>query len=48
MLNGINYIDDFGESLSYKEFYDEIRNGSMPTTAQIAAFTFEDEFRSFV
>ena len=48
VLNGINYIDDFGKSLSYKEFYDEIRNGSMPTTAQITAFTFENEFRSFV
>jgi DegV family protein with EDD domain len=48
VLNGINYTDDFGKSLSYKEFYDGIRNGSMPTTAQITAYTFENEFRSFV
>jgi DegV family protein with EDD domain len=48
VLNGINYTDDFGKSLSYKEFYDGIRNGSMPTTAQITAYTFENEFRSLV
>ena len=48
ILNGISYTDDFGKSLSYKEFYDGIRNGSMPTTAQITAYTFENEFRSFV
>lgn len=48
VLNGINYTDDFGKSLSYKEFYDQIRNGSMPTTAQITTYTFENEFRSFV
>jgi DegV family protein with EDD domain len=48
VLNGINYTDDFGKSLSYKEFYDKIRNGSMPTTAQITTYTFENEFRSFV
>ena len=47
-INGVNYTDDFGKSLSYKEFYDGIRNGSMPTTAQITAYTFENEFRSFV
>ncbi|MBL5980920.1 hypothetical protein NAAC61_01800 [Petrotoga sp. 8T1HF07.NaAc.6.1] len=48
VLNGINYTEDFGKSLSYKEFYDGIRNGSMPTTAQITAYTFENEFRSLV
>ncbi|MDK2788837.1 MAG: hypothetical protein PWP07_2082 [Epulopiscium sp.] len=48
VINGVNYTDDFGKSLSYKEFYDGIRNGSMPTTAQITAYTFENEFRSIV
>jgi DegV family protein with EDD domain len=46
-LNGNTYTDDFGKSLSYKEFYNEIRNGSMPTTAQITAYTYENEFRKF-
>ena len=48
VLNGVSYIDDFGKSLSYKAFYNEIRKGSMPTTAQITAYTFENEFRSFI
>jgi len=47
LLNGITYTDDFGKSLSHKEFYNAIRNGSMPTTAQITAYTFENEFRKF-
>ncbi len=46
-LNGITYTDDFGNSLSHKEFYNALRNGSMPTTAQITAYTFENEFRKF-
>jgi len=47
-LNGNTYTDDFGKSLSHKEFYDAIRNGGMPTTAQITAYTFENEFRKFL
>ncbi|EAD1415565.1 MULTISPECIES: DegV family protein [Bacillota] len=46
-LDGINYTDDFGKSLGHKEFYDALRNGSMPTTAQITAYTFENEFKKF-
>jgi DegV family protein with EDD domain len=46
-LNGITYIDDFGNSLSHKEFFNALRNGSMPTTAQITAYTFENEFKIF-
>ncbi len=47
-LNGINYTDDFGKSLSHKDFYDKIRKGGMPVTAQITAFTFVNEFSRFV
>lgn len=46
-LNEKDYIDDFGKSIGYKEFYNEIRKGGMPTTAQITAYTFESEFRKF-
>ena len=42
------YTDDFGRAISYSDFYDELRNGEMPTTAQITAYTFENEFRKFI
>ncbi len=46
-LNNKDYIDDFGKSIGYKEFYNEIRENGMPTTSQITAYTFESEFRKF-
>ena len=46
-LNNKDYIDDFGKSIGYKEFYNKIRMGGMPTTSQITAYTFEGEFRKF-
>lgn len=42
------YMDDFGKSLSYKEFYDNLRNGEMSTTSQINVFTFAEEFKKYV
>lgn len=47
-INGNEYIDDFGKSLSYKDFYDELRNGSMPSTSQISVYTFEQAFKKHV
>jgi DegV family protein with EDD domain len=47
-INGNTYTDDFGKTLSYKDFYDAMRKGAMPTTAQITAYTFENVFREFV
>lgn len=47
-LKGQDYADDFGKSISYKEFYDELRNGEMPTTAQITPFIFEEYFRKYI
>lgn len=42
------YKDDFGKSLDYKTFYDQVRNGETPTTAQINSYIFAEEFRKFV
>ena len=42
------YKDDFGVSLPYKEFYDQVRAGEMPSTAQINSFTYAEEFRKHV
>lgn len=44
-IDGKEYIDDFGKSLSYENFYNELRNGAMPSTSQISVFTFEQAFK---
>lgn len=47
-LEGKEYIDDFGQTLSYKEFYDAVRTGTMPTTSQINSQIFYDEFEKYI
>lgn len=47
-INGKDYIDDFGNTLAYENFYNELRNGSMSSTSQISAYTFEQEFKKYV
>ena len=47
-LKGKNYEDNFGGSMGYQEFYDELRGGEMSTTAQITPFVFEEYFRKYV
>ena len=43
-FKGKSYQDDFGKSISYKDFYSEVRNGEMPSTSQINPSTFEETF----
>ncbi|WP_459836400.1 DegV family protein [Clostridium carnis] len=45
---GQDIPDDLGKTLKHKKFYDEIRKGEMPSTAQVNAFTFESAFRKHV
>ena len=47
-LNGKDYEDDFGKSISYTKFYDELRKGKMPTTAQISPSVYEEFFIKYV
>ncbi|SKA90675.1 EDD domain protein, DegV family [Clostridium sp. USBA 49] len=47
-INGKEYKDNLGKSLSYKDFYLAVRNGAMPSTSQINVFDFEKEFRKHV
>ncbi len=35
MLDGAEFLDDLGESLSHPEFYARVRGGALPTTAQV-------------
>jgi len=46
MIDGNVYDKD--NSLPYKEFYDRIRNGSMPTTSHINPETAREKFQSIV
>ena len=47
-LDGQCIKDDLGETLSYKDFYETMRNGATPTTSQINAHDFEEEFVKYV
>ena len=43
-LNGEVIKDDLGKTLSYKDFYEQMREGATPTTSQVNAHEFEEEF----
>lgn len=46
-FNNKDYIEDCGTSLSYSDFYEEIRKGTMPTTSQINSFRFSETFLKY-
>ena len=47
-FKGTDNIDDFGQSISYKSFYDDVRKGEMSSTSQINSYTFTEHFKKFV
>lgn len=47
IFKGIEYEDDLGRTLKYKEFYDAMRAGGVPTTSQINTYRFEQAFRKY-
>ena len=47
-LDGETLKDDLGKSLGYREFYEKLRAGSMPSTSQINIYTFEEKFRELL
>ncbi|MHC6179491.1 DegV family protein [Clostridium sp. JNZ X4-2] len=47
-FKGKDYEDDFGKSLSYKEFYSGLRNGEMPYTSQINEYRFTEKFKKLL
>ncbi|MDU3722347.1 DegV family protein [Clostridium celatum] len=47
-LNGELIKDDLGQTLSYKDFYNKMREGATPTTSQINAHEFEEEFTKHI
>jgi DegV family protein with EDD domain len=47
-FKGREYKDDFGKSIDYKTFYDEVRKGEMSNTSQINAYIFEEIFKKYI
>ena len=47
-LDGVPHRDDFGESLSYDDFYQAMENGADTKTAQINSYEFERYFEQFL
>lgn len=43
-MNGMEYDDDLGRSISIEEFYENIRQGAMPTTSQVNPQQYEAMF----
>ncbi len=46
-FKGQEYKDDFGKTLSYKEFYSAVRNGEMPSTSQVNVYVYTEIFRKY-
>lgn len=47
-FKGKDYEDDFGKSISYKEFYDGVRSGEMPYTSQVNEYKFLEKFKELI
>ena len=43
-MNGVEYDDDLGLSISPVEFYQQIRQGALPVTSQVNVQQYEDLF----
>jgi len=46
--DGNEYVDDFGQSLDYKKFFDDMRKGAMPKTSQPSVNEFYSIFKEAV
>lgn len=44
-IKGQEYVDDFGKTLSHKDFYNYLREGIMPSTSQINSYRFFEMFK---
>ena len=47
-IDGKEYVDDMGESMTSKEFYGYIRKGADTSTSQVSVGEYEDYFRSLL
>lgn len=47
-INNKEYVDNFSGELTHKDFYNKLREGSMPSTSQINAYRFVEAFEKYV
>lgn len=47
-LNGIDFEDNFGQSITHHSFYHALRTGNMATSTQINPYIFEQYFENYV
>lgn len=47
-MDGLEYVDDLGQSMSFDDFYKKISLGAMPTTSQVNVAQFIEFFESFL
>ena len=47
-FKGQEFQDDLGKTLKYKDFYEGVRSGDMPSTSQINVQSYLDAFRDYV
>ncbi|MDO4748395.1 MAG: DegV family protein [Eubacteriales bacterium] len=48
MLDGVDYPDDLGQSISFDEFYNKLKNGSESKTSMISVGEYVDYFESML
>lgn len=48
LFKGQEFQDDLGKTLKYKEFYQGVRSGDMPSTSQINVQSYLDTFKDYV
>lgn len=48
LFDGKEVIDDLGLTYVHENFYNQLRNGTMPSTSQINAFRFEEAFNHWL
>ena len=47
-LDGKDYPDDLGKSISFKDFYDSMAKGAMTKTSQVSVGEYVEYFESFL
>mgnify|MGYP000544434515 CR=1 FL=1 len=47
-MDGCEYADDLGKSITNEEFYQRVKNGAMPVTSQVNAEQYETMFEPFL
>ncbi len=47
-IDGVDYVDDLGRSISYDEFYKKMAEGAMTRTSQVCIGDYTEYFRTFL